>query len=173
LTCLFLCGVQTAQAIQLDSPIKFQAEETDKLASSKANETNGGNLSAGPHESVVDLLMLQHDIKRLISVTKELREAQDQIDARIIAIESRLNSQAASRALSNTRLWKSTAGNTIIATLTEVKAEEVVLTRDGKRATIPLKHLCPADREFVAAQAAKMSLSEAQRADIRELGVIR
>jgi hypothetical protein len=173
LTILFLCVVPTAQAIQSDAPIKFEVEESDKLASQKANETIGGNLSAEPNQSAADFLILQHDIKRLISITEELREAQDRIDARIIAIESRLNSQAASRSLSNTRLWKSTAGNTIIATLTEVRAEEVVLTRDGKQATIPLKHLCPADREFVAAQAQKMSLSEAQRADIKELGVIR
>lgn len=177
----FLFGIPTAVAMQLDSPFKFDGNKSDISSKQEADEAeNAGEAELDELQSELNLtpdahlLRLQQEIKNLSSITKELRNAQDRIDARIFAIESRLNSQAASPAASDNRLWRSIQGKTIIATLTKATPDHVVLTRNGKQATIPLNQLSTADQEYVAKQAKKMAEEgDSQRADIRELGVIR
>lgn len=166
LTYFLICGASSVVAMQRETPLESENRQSDEVA---------GQVTQAPAQfSDVHVFMLQQEIKELSSITKELREAQERIDARIFAIESRLNSETPTLTpVSSHRLWRSTEGKTIIATLTQVNPDNVVLTRNGKQATIPLKHLCTADREYVAAQAQRIPEKDIQRADIRELGIIR
>ena len=66
------------------------------------------------------------------------------------------------------RDWTSADGRVITAKLEQVTSDSVIVNRDGKRVSIPLKMLSEGDQEFAASVVEKQATDEVRSQGFRE-----